>query len=386
MQEIPEDDAGGNELHRAARKGLPMAFRIYLQDSRFDPNSPDRYGKTPLHVAIQFGNKSVVEQLLKSRRVNVNSADRFMQTPLHEAVSANEVSIVKLLWKDERVDRNPRSVWGKTPLHLAIEKNHLSILEFFLGENSIDLHCVDDNNFNCIHMACFADKIAPSPDLLRALLKDNRAPPDRTSNSQATPLHFAASSGLIDHVKLLVEDGRAKLLAVDNDLRTPLMKAALSPDSSVVEYLLDATCSKNKATFEAWDIGVNMKDNREETALHIACMSGRVDAAKALLKDPRVNPNLRNVNQMTAMGLAKQRGDELGVKIVNVLRDWHISEIGALNCCKRMQCVASTTAHVQLWDFVIEYLGECKGLTELTTAQAARVILGHEHFKDLREM
>jgi ankyrin repeat protein len=86
----------------------------------------------------------------------------------------------------------------------------------------------------------------------------------------ATILHWAASSGNIEIVKTLIENGKTAVDIRDRDGQTPLFAAADAGNAAIVEYL-----ARQKA-----DLGA--KDNAGMTVLHHAAKAGQGIVIKLL--------------------------------------------------------------------------------------------------------
>lgn len=87
---------------------------------------------------------------------------------------------------------------------------------------------------------------------------------------QCTPLLLAAYRGNTDMIRLLISDGKADILKVDDKGKTVLHWAAQSGQSAAVEFLLIQT------------IDANAKDVRGNTATDIACTFYQFDCAKII--------------------------------------------------------------------------------------------------------
>nr|CAG4716213.1 unnamed protein product [Naegleria fowleri] len=142
---------------------------------------------------------------------------------------------------------------------------------------------------------------------LRSALKQQQ---QRSSSSSSLyfPLKLAAEHGLLNIVKLFVEEGKCNMnqqdsvcigsiLEVENDHMTPLAMACWRNQLHVVKYL----CSFP-------NIELNIKFTRaENTCLHIAAMYGYFDVVHCLLKHG-AEKSLKNYYWRTAEEEALARG------------------------------------------------------------------------------
>lgn len=74
--------------------GMIPTFQMLLEDSRFDPDTPDQVGRTALSYASEHHIPDLVKMLLQHPLVNVNSRDGSGRTPLSYAASSK--------WQDGR--------------------------------------------------------------------------------------------------------------------------------------------------------------------------------------------------------------------------------------------------------------------------------------------
>mmetsp|Transcript_3553 Transcript_3553/g.9861 ORF Transcript_3553/g.9861 Transcript_3553/m.9861 type:complete len:127 (+) Transcript_3553:3450-3830(+) len=95
-----------------------------------------------------------------------------------------------------------------------------------------------------------------------------------------TALHYAASKGRLECVKLLCESG-ARVNAKDKFGYTVAMRAAAKGHTAVLRELIERGADLRKVNAE------------EDSALHAACEADTPDAAALLLALPIVGPELR---------------------------------------------------------------------------------------------
>ena len=117
-----------------------------------------------------------------------------------------------------------------------------------------------------------------TPDILRLLL---RAKPDVTYADREgnRPLHYAATSGNVEAVKLLLNSGTPASVVCERGA-TALVKAIEAGRLGVVELLLQKGVTVNRP--RTYDDG--------DTPLHVAARLGRTDIVRLLMAkgaDPR---------------------------------------------------------------------------------------------------
>jgi ankyrin repeat protein len=144
----------------------------------------------------------------------------------------------------------------------------------------------------------FAAAKAGNLEAVKKFLDDNPALLNAKTKLADTPLHWAASCGRIEVVKLLLSrkpDVNAKNITGS----TPLHMACRIANKAIVELLLAAKTDVNaKAEGE---------DEEGETPLHIVVRRGNIELAELLLKN-KADVGARLTTGVTVLQLAKKRG------------------------------------------------------------------------------
>ena len=225
----PQDDYGLTPLHYAAKgenfgPTASMDGQIYviqyLLEAGADPNVTNRDGFTPLHLALADGAEiegtmfqlDGVVRLLLDAGANPNLPSSEGYTPLHFAADFKKASITWLLL-NAGADPNVTSSDGYTPLHYATADLSLTPLGY-------------------MGMAYHTTSVYQQLSVIRLLLEYG-ADPNIQNGYGRTPLHHAASSGIIEIVKELLDYG-ADPNVPNNNRWTPLHEA----NSDAVKQLL----------------------------------------------------------------------------------------------------------------------------------------------------
>ncbi|XP_029127278.1 potassium channel SKOR isoform X2 [Cajanus cajan] len=165
-----------------------------------DPNKPDYDGRTPLHVSASKGYVDI-SSFLVEQGVNINSTDKF----------------------------------GATPLLEAIKNGHEEVASVLVNSGAI-LTIDDVGNFLCMTV------VKKDLDLLKRVLACG-INPNAKNYDHRTPLHVAASQGLITMAELLLEAG-ASVLSKDRWGNTPLLEAHTGGNRNMIKMFEVAKVSQ----------------------------------------------------------------------------------------------------------------------------------------------
>lgn len=152
------------------------------------------------------------------------------RSPLHLAACRGYEDITLLLIH-ERVDMNVKDNFGNTPLLEAVKNGHDRIASLLVREGA-SLKIDDGGSFLCSAVA------RGDSDYLKRLLS-NGMDANLKDYDYRTPLHVAASEGLIFMAKLLLEAG-ASVFTKDRWGNTPLDEARMSGNKNLIKLLEDA--------------------------------------------------------------------------------------------------------------------------------------------------
>ena len=299
----------------------------------------DNDERTALHLASRNGHQQIVKLLLE-QSPHVLAQDSNGQTALHLASFNGHTEIVKLLTQgkhDSKIDI--QDTLGDTPLNLASKNGHLSVVELLLNKRAkLD---VTDNEEERGHTALYhatsngheaiAERILQAmteesqiKDVIEVLLEAAKrgfdvvcrlcihmipdTDLDLKDDNGYTALHYAAESGHVDTVSLLISQG-ARGDPGTNPISTPLVLAASAGRCQVVRILLaadadamtriddctlvshvasglsntDGHADAVQALLDA-DVNPDDVDNKGRSALHHAAIHGNLKIAQVLLR------------------------------------------------------------------------------------------------------
>ncbi|KAK6291225.1 hypothetical protein J4Q44_G00383790 [Coregonus suidteri] len=164
------------------------------------------------------------------RGARVNAKDNKWLTPLHRAVASCSEEAVQVLLKHS-TDVNARDKNWQTPLHIAAANKAVRCAEALVPLLS-NVNVSDRAGRTALHHAAFSGH----QEMVRLLL--SRGANINAFDKKDRAIHWAAYMGHIEVVKLLASHG-SEVSCKDKKAYTPLHSAASSGMISVVKYLLD---------------------------------------------------------------------------------------------------------------------------------------------------
>lgn len=334
------DEHMATPLHRAATEGNLEIVKMLLEafEEREDWSSAplmiadvDHDQSTALHLAVESGHLNVVSYLI-SKGADVNIPRQNYVYPLHLAATTGDVEIVKIILpSNERIDCLNGN--GETPLHRAAEFNHAAVIDILIS-NGADIERKDRNDFTPLLMSanhghveaieCLLrhnanlhatdkdDKTAVywavqqnKPNAVMSLLKDPRSHSliSRTDRYGNSLLHIATLKGYVFITQCLLDIGAP--IELKNEMeQTPLHLAAWHGRTKIVKDLI-----KHSKT------AINSEDEEGNTPLHMAALAGHDNVIKALL-EVGANIEARNSHLWTPLDCAASRGFINSVRIL----------------------------------------------------------------------
>lgn len=109
-------------LHRASTYGHVNCISLLIEKYNIDPNTENKYGKTPLHNASECGFIECMHELLRNN-ANADAQDIDGNTPLHHA-SIKYANCVALLMANG-ANSELQNKLCDTPYVLALKYNHI---------------------------------------------------------------------------------------------------------------------------------------------------------------------------------------------------------------------------------------------------------------------
>ncbi|XP_033126136.1 transient receptor potential cation channel subfamily A member 1-like [Anneissia japonica] len=310
-----KDSQHQTPIHKAAMFDHEELVRFLINEgSNIDP--VDKHNRTPLLLATARGGWRTV-RLLLSRGADYNRVDGQDRNILHLTAinGAGPLFFGKELFKgkDARLLLNMQDCHGCTPMHYATKegnmKSVMGLIELGATVNSKDKH-----KQSPLHFAAKYGRFNSCRRMLDS--RHGQMIINIADGEGKTALHIAALHGQAKVVQLLLH--RGALLHKDHNGRTPLHLASMGGYTNTMSVLL--------ATHPQL---LDMVDDEENTALHLAAQYAHSGAVKFLLdSNAKIVSNLDN---LTIVDMAIENKNKY-VALAIVQNDRWKEALG--NCCR----------------------------------------------------
>ena len=273
-----KDSRGWTALIYASMHSTETIVRLLLEHGA-QVNDQDNEGKTALHIAAVY-NRSQIIKVLLSYGADSNLKTIEEQTAMHIAAEEDGLEALRILLTNTNV--NVQDDDGLTILHYAAEQGCLQIVGLLLNANAditIQSYIMGDT---AAHVAIFWERL----DVLELLL-GNGADPNAVNHDGTSLLHYAAESGILQGIKLLL-DAKADITIQDSvEGETAAHYAISSGKPAALALLLQRGTNPNAM------------DNEDNTLLHCAAEAGDIRSIEMLLL-AEADPTLQDVHGETA--------------------------------------------------------------------------------------
>ncbi|KII64485.1 Transient receptor potential cation channel subfamily A member 1 [Thelohanellus kitauei] len=264
------------KFHDRDSQALPHSDTIInaLIRKSADINGKNKYDVTPLCYAAMKRNEAALTELLEYHNVNIEIKDTQGMTPLHYAAEQGCPRIAKILI-EHKADLMALNKFGMTPLHLACEEGHPEVASLILSELKEKspeklkdyINSKDKNSFSPLHYAATSGVV----DLVSLLLEYGAECSFDPQTDYTSPLHLACVTNQLDNVKLLVENNLNIVDVKNQNQETPLMIVASLNRTDILNYLLQ------------YNVDIDSTDKDQDTALFFACKKDHLESVKILL-------------------------------------------------------------------------------------------------------
>ncbi|XP_067049296.1 transient receptor potential cation channel subfamily A member 1 homolog isoform X2 [Acropora muricata] len=287
-QGLEFEDLSHVSLHQAARDGIADVIEHKVQNLEEDKaklliNKRDEANNTPLHYAVRYGHVNIVKLLIEFG-AGISEPGEHGASPLHYAArfhtntvsteDSTESLIMFLVQKEG--DVNVCDKYGLSPLHYAASKGNLTAVRELLQCDGIKIDQKDKSESTPLHCAA-TDGVK---EVIKALL-DAGADVRAKDEEKKTPIHFACSGGKIDAVKVLFKH-------VENSENRSNISDMLEDKNKEGETALHAAVKGGCLDIVklCLDKGAKVRARRGNLAhpLHIAAINGHVEIAACLIE------------------------------------------------------------------------------------------------------
>ena len=331
-----EDNFDIRDLMDYCRQGNSYMLRRVLQSGDMTPeliNRQDGHGRTALFLAVDARHSECVALLLDFDDIDVNISDRSKKTPLILAVENSLTDIVNILLSHDGIDLNTVDEYDKTALHYASEKNNTEIVNLLLLQEDIDIDSKDCLCRTPLMKSCENG----NSEMVRLLLQrseQHQCAPNSCASIDvnvilridgSTPLHFCATYGLTDIVKLLLQHVNINVNAKKSNGSTPLYIACCNDEIEIARMILshpgfsfdsqsvrDCVMHGQVGALErllaSGDVTIdqlNLRDDEDgRTALRLSCAAGFTECVGLLLTVKGIDVNTSDVDRNTPLHVA----------------------------------------------------------------------------------
>ncbi|CAD5119632.1 DgyrCDS8225 [Dimorphilus gyrociliatus] len=258
---------------------------------------------TNLHKYISNGDKESLEKQLEVEGTkNLNTQDKTGKSPLLYSILGEYTDCFEVLLNYDP-DITIKDSTGKTALHYAVQKGNIAFIEMLLqrGANIMDK---DNEGLNSLLLSSRYS----NAKCLNLMLKHlNARDLEDTDKQKKTALHWSCSSGHLEIVKILINNGM-KASTQDITGKTSLHWAAMGKGqfaTDCISYLLEVEPSI-----------INVQDYEGRTSLHQAAAYGDENAVRTLASNEKCSVSCVDSLFRTPLHWASVLGRQEIVKIL----------------------------------------------------------------------
>lgn len=227
----PQGEEGGGVGHHGGRRASFSGRRAHAK-------------RNPTGLAAA-GDLVGLQAMLDSG-VDLGKFDYDFRTPLHLAACEGLLPVVIFLIEDAGAALSPCDRWGQTPLDNALRLHRHDVAAYLRRRGATTGASATDEAAVLCNQAAHGDIAG-----LRESTKSMGLAPDLADYDGRTPLHLAASNGLLDVLRFLLEDAKAAHSPIDRWGSTPLDDALRARQSEAAAYLQRRGARKGQQSMRA---------------------------------------------------------------------------------------------------------------------------------------
>ncbi|KAI2732957.1 hypothetical protein DTO013E5_10234 [Penicillium roqueforti] len=276
---------GHTPLHQAAGQGRLEAVELLLKQQDINLQAQDHSGSTPLHVATKRNHISIVNLLLANPNVDINCRDGHGNTPLWWSTRLKQDDISIRLLAEDGVDLNAvgwKSGLSTTPLYHAVERQNYLVAERFVKNPELDPNVLGSFRWTPLGHAARDGNV----DMVKLLLQRNDIQINAVRPGEDSPLWLAVKCGRTKVVGLLLKQGKRLDINSRNnkDGQSALSAAAGSGYLHIVKLILEDSRTD-----------LNAVDKSGKSSMWHADSNGHHQVVEEFLKDPRLCVDLKSI-------------------------------------------------------------------------------------------